>query len=176
MRSSAQCSENLRSSASTSARCSSTPRTRRTAYASGGAGCSLEQRVDAEVAHLELVAEAEGPLPSFAAASRDGHVRDQARARYSPVRVSTLMLLARLDEQRHLHDEPGLERRRLAGARDAVALHARLGLGDGELDRGGELDADDRRRRTCAGSAVSPSLRYVDRAAEVARSSTWSWS
>ena len=33
----------------------------------------LEEHVDAEVAHLELVTEAEGPLPSFAAASGDGH-------------------------------------------------------------------------------------------------------
>ena len=28
-------------------------------------------------------------------------------------------------------------------ARHAVALHARFGVGDGELDRGGQLDADD---------------------------------
>ena len=35
--------------------------------------------------------------------------------------------LALVDEQRHLHDEAGLEGGRLAGARHAVALDARLG-------------------------------------------------
>ena len=65
MRSSAQCSENLRSSASISARCSSTPRTSCTAYSSGGAGLLVEQRVDAEVAHLELVTRDRAPAPEL---------------------------------------------------------------------------------------------------------------
>ena len=51
--------------------------------------------------------------------------------------------VADLDEQRHLDDLAGLERGRLAGARHAVTLHAGLGLGDLELDRGRDLDRDD---------------------------------
>ena len=145
-------------------------RTRRAAPAARRAASSTR-----EVAHLELVAEAERPLPRFAAASPSTAVARQARARYSPVRVSTLMRLARLDEQRHLHDEPGLERRRLAGARHAVALHAGLGLGDGELDRGGELDADDLVLVHGQDGGVAL-LEVVDRARRARRSSTCSWS
>jgi hypothetical protein len=77
-----------------------------------------------------------------------------------------LDLLARLDEQRHLDHEPGLERRRLARARHAVALHARLGLRDGELDRGGELGGDDRTLVHVQDGGVAL-LEVVDRAAEV---------
>src|SRR5262249_3579584 len=57
----------------------------------GWGGLLLQERFDVEVAHLELVTESQGPLPSLAAASRDGH-RAQARARDSPVRGSTLIV------------------------------------------------------------------------------------
>jgi len=53
---------------------------------------------------------------------------------YSPVRVSTLMS-SPVHEQRDLHDETGLQRRGLARARHTIALDARFGLGDRQLDR-----------------------------------------
>ena len=62
---------------------------------------------------------------------------------YSPERVSTLMRSPGLTNSGTCDDQAGLERGRLAGARHAVALDAGLGLGDVELDRGGQVDADD---------------------------------
>src|SRR3954447_22178395 len=51
--------------------------------------------------------------------------------------------VARVDEQRDLHDETCLERRRLSCARHTIALDTRFGVGDGQLDRGRNLDRDD---------------------------------
>src|SRR5690606_19002722 len=50
--------------------------------------------------------------------------------------------LAGGDEQRHLDLGAGLQRGGLGAAGGAVALEARLGVGDGELDRGGQLDVE----------------------------------
>src|SRR5438445_602335 len=49
--------------------------------------------------------------------------------------------IARVHEERDLHDGARLECRRLGDVRDGVALHARLSLRDSELDGGRELDA-----------------------------------
>jgi hypothetical protein len=46
----------------------------------------------------------------------------------------------RLDEERHLDLGARLERGGLGAAGRAIALQPRLGVGDGELDRCGELD------------------------------------
>ena len=64
--------------------------------------------------------------------------------------------VAGVHEQRHLDDQAGLERGRLAGARHAVALHAGLGLGDvrARPRRAGRCRRS--RRRT---SAARPSSR-----------------
>src|SRR5205085_3162019 len=48
--------------------------------------------------------------------------------------------LAGVDEQRHLDDGAGLELRRLRHVRDRIALHAGLGVRDGQLDGCGKLD------------------------------------
>src|SRR5262245_38480928 len=50
--------------------------------------------------------------------------------------------VARVDEQRHLHDSAGLSGSRFLGAGHSVALHARFGLGNRQLDRGRQIDTD----------------------------------
>src|SRR3954469_63682 len=71
--------------------------------------------------------------------------RDTARLRPRHVRAALrlhLHAIADGDEQRHLDRRAGLERRGLVpAAGGGVAAHARLGLGDLELDGGRELDA-----------------------------------
>ena len=74
------------------------------------------------------------PLASDGAAS-------QARRDVAPLAGIDLDALARVDEERHLDDRAGLERRRLRHVRDRVAAHRRLGLRDRQLDRRRELDA-----------------------------------
>ena len=76
--------------------------------------------------------------------------------------------LARFDEQWHLHDEARLQSGRLAGTRDAIALHTRFGLGDGELDRGGKLHPDDARLVHHQDGGVA-FLQVVHRTAEIGR-------
>src|SRR5437773_7643358 len=68
--------------------------------------------------------------------------RSRARDVVARARVD-LEAIARVDEQRDLDDETGLQRRRLAGTRDTIALDPRLGLAHDELDRGRQLDAHD---------------------------------
>src|SRR5450756_2212521 len=46
-----------------------------------------------------------------------------------------------IDEQRNHEREPGLDLRRLIGARGRIALDARLSVRDDRLDEGGQLDA-----------------------------------
>src|SRR5688500_18044879 len=50
--------------------------------------------------------------------------------------------LAGGDEERHLDLGVGLQRGGLGAAGGAVALQAGLGAGDGELDRGGQVDVE----------------------------------
>ena len=54
--------------------------------------------------------------------------------------MSTLTLVPLLEEQRHGDLAAGLQGRRLGAAGGAVALQARLGVGDLEDDRRGQLD------------------------------------
>src|SRR5262245_16975601 len=68
--------------------------------------------------------------------------RSGAREILARARVD-LHTLAGVDEERHLHHETRLERRRLARARHPIALDAGLGHRDLELDRGRQVDADD---------------------------------
>src|SRR3990172_289176 len=70
--------------------------------------------------------------------------------------------LPRLHEQGHLHDEAGLEGRRLEGARDPIPLHPRLGLGHGEYDRRRKLDRqrDALVRRDGRGGALGQVARH----------------
>ena len=75
--------------------------------------------------------------------ARSPRISRYARVMYSPERVSTFSLSPVLTNSGHLHDEPGLERRRLARAGHPVALDARFGLANLELHRGGKLDTDD---------------------------------
>src|SRR5690242_18745670 len=63
----------------------------------------------------------------------DGPASLHARHVLAGARVD-LDLLALADEQRHAHDRAGLERGWLAAATRGVAAHARIGLGDLELD------------------------------------------
>src|SRR5215213_1018068 len=51
--------------------------------------------------------------------------------------------VADVDEERHLHDDPGLQRRGLVPARGRVALQAWVGLRDLEVDVRRRLDAHD---------------------------------
>ena len=128
--------------ASSCASSSPTPCTRSAANGSGATGSAATTRA----ARSSFVSASYSSASARSRASRRRSTADRriahARVRYSPVRVSTLTV-AGVHEQRHLHDDAGLERRRLAGARHPVALDAGLGLGDGELDRGGQVDADD---------------------------------
>src|SRR5437660_5295124 len=48
-----------------------------------------------------------------------------------------------VDEERHVDGKAGLERRRLGRRVGGVALEPGVGLGDLELDRGGQLHAED---------------------------------
>ena len=74
-----------------------------------------------------------------ASAARDARRGDRLGARdVAALAGVDLDPVARVDEQRHLDDGARLELRRLGHVRDRVALDARLGLGDLELDRGGE--------------------------------------
>src|SRR5918999_3484356 len=66
----------------------------------------------------------------------------QLRARdVAPLARIDLDPLALRDEERHLHDGSGLERRGLRHVRDGVPFHARLGVRHLELDRRRQLDA-----------------------------------
>ena len=66
--------------------------------------------------------------------------RRHARDMYEPERVSTLTRSPMLTNSGHLDRRAGLERRGLvAAARGGVAAHARLGVGDLELDRRRQL-------------------------------------
>ena len=58
------------------------------------------------------------------------------------MRVSTLTLVPCLEEQRHLDLVAGLDRRGLGAGRRAVALQARLGVGDLEDDGRRQLDVE----------------------------------
>src|SRR5262249_18031343 len=53
-----------------------------------------------------------------------------------------LDLLAGGDEQRNLHLQSGLQRRRLGTAGAAIALQTWLGVGDLQLDRGRQVDVE----------------------------------
>src|SRR3989442_2059041 len=53
-----------------------------------------------------------------------------------------LDLVAPLDEQRHVHAQAGLERRRLRRAGRGVSLEPEVGVLHGEDDRRGQVDAD----------------------------------
>ena len=63
--------------------------------------------------------------------------------------------VAALDEDRHLDDEAGLGRRRLAGAGLRVAGEAGLGVDDREVDGDRQLDADASRPGSSCGRASS---------------------
>src|SRR5438132_6894779 len=52
-----------------------------------------------------------------------------------------LEAVAHVHEERHLDDGARLERRGLRHVRHRVALHTRLGVRHGQLDRGGQLHA-----------------------------------
>ena len=70
--------------------------------------------------------------------------RQLTRPRYEPVAGVDLDLGALLEEQRDVDRRAGLEGRRLGAAGGAVALQARLGVGDLEDDRGRQLDVEHR--------------------------------
>ena len=75
----------------------------------------------------------DGPADSWS--SDPGDVFARAGVDAQPV--------ADVDVQRDLHDLAGLECGRLLCTADPVALQARIGLGDQQLDRGRDLDGDD---------------------------------
>src|SRR2546425_2007929 len=55
-----------------------------------------------------------------------------------------LDLVAALDEERHVHAQPRLHRRRLRGSGRGIAFEAEVRVGDREDDRSGHLDTDRR--------------------------------
>ena len=61
------------------------------------------------------------------------------------MRVSTLIFSPGIDEQGDLEDQARLDRGRLAGPGHPVPLEPRLGVGDRQLDGGGQVDPDDLR-------------------------------
>src|SRR5437867_10438057 len=75
-------------------------------------------------------------------------------------------LVATLDEERHIDAQPRLERRRFRRAGRGVALQAEIGVGDGEHDRRGHLDAD-RRALVLAQDHGHPVGEVVRRVAEL---------
>src|SRR5581483_4737815 len=140
MRSSVHPRAKRRRSASISSRCASTPFATVVAYGSGGTGrasiTSAGVTSFASASYSSSSARSRAwRRPSTAVRSGPGDVLARASVDLEPV--------TGVHEQRHLHDEAGLHRRRLAGAGHAVALDARLGLAHGELDGGGQVDADD---------------------------------
>src|SRR5687768_16086531 len=140
MRSSAQPLAYRDTSASISSRWSSTPVASRRAYGSGATGRP-------SMTLPAAISLASASYSSSRARSRAAR-RPSTRSLLGPGDVVAgscidLQAVAGVHEQRHLDDEAGFERGRLAGARDAVALDAGLGLAHRQLHRGGELDADD---------------------------------
>src|SRR5690348_3805835 len=57
------------------------------------------------------------------------------------IRLDTNLITGR-DEERHLHDQPRLDSRGLGAASGGVALEARLGIGDFEIHRGRQVNAE----------------------------------
>src|SRR4051794_16334237 len=78
-----------------------------------------------------------GVLPTLLRGTSAAHA-----AQVAPVAGVDLDLGAGLEEQRDLDLRAGRDRGGLGAAGGAVALQARVGLGDLQLDRGGELDVE----------------------------------
>src|SRR5690242_19291718 len=143
MRSSDQPCEYVVSSSLMSVQCATTPSTRSAVYwLSGASATGFASRSASRSRALS---------PRCSASKRMSTVRLRAleraasSAHVSEVRAVAgvdLDLGALLEEQRDVDRRAGLEGRRLGAAGRAVALQARLGVGDLEDDRRGQLDVE----------------------------------
>ena len=111
-------------------------------YSSGGAGSSVEQRRGGSRLWFELVAQGQGALPCLASC-RHRLAESHDPGEVLPGAGVDLHRVAGLDEQRHLDDEAGLERRGLRAPETRSPCMPGSVSVDGELDRGGQVDAED---------------------------------
>src|SRR5438094_8726479 len=113
-----------------------------------------ESRVSASWSRSAVgIRPASGSWPSsrMVVSTRTGTRRSVPRLRardVAPFAGVDLDPVARVHEERNLHDGAGLELGRLRHVGDGVTADTRVGLGDRELDRGRQLDA--------GGAAVDP--------------------